>query len=465
MNIIKIYKNATPTQIIITGFLTIIFLGTILLMLPVSSKAGTPTDFLTALFTSTSAVCVTGLVVVNTLAHWSFFGKVVILILIQIGGLGFMAIITMFYLVFRKKVSLKSRLVIQESLNQPTFHGMVKLVTKAIKGTFIFEGIAAIIFTIVFYIDLDVSFGTSLFMGIFHAVSAFCNAGFDILGDSSLTPYYNHLLVNLVLMFLIISGGAGFALWLDVNRVRKFKFKNKKATLKEKYQKLTLHSKIAINASIVLILVGWVAFFIIEYTNDLTIGNLSFGNKILTSLFHSVSLRTAGFNTISMGGLTDASKLVSIFFMIIGGSPGGTAGGLKTVTLAIVILTVVSVIRGQSRTIVFNRTIPSSLVRKALSVTTIYIIVFFLATFLLLVIEKESGFSFIDISFEVASAIGTVGLSTGLTSSLSTLSRIIIIICMFLGRLGPISVGVALTAKMTETNNSLEYLEENVLVG
>ncbi|MFV0440382.1 MAG: TrkH family potassium uptake protein [Lachnospirales bacterium] len=465
MNIIKIYKNATPTQIIITGFLTIIFLGTILLMLPVSSKAGTPTDFLTALFTSTSAVCVTGLVVVNTLAHWSFFGKVVILILIQIGGLGFMAIITMFYLVFRKKVSLKSRLVIQESLNQPTFHGMVKLVTKAIKGTFIFEGIAAIIFTIVFYIDLDVSFGTSLFMGIFHAVSAFCNAGFDILGDSSLTPYYNHLLVNLVLMFLIISGGAGFALWLDVNRVRKFKFKNKKATLKEKYQKLTLHSKIAINASIVLILVGWVAFFIIEYTNDLTIGNLSFGSKILTSLFHSVSLRTAGFNTISMGGLTDASKLVSIFFMIIGGSPGGTAGGLKTVTLAIVILTVVSVIRGQSRTIVFNRTIPSSLVRKALSVTTIYIIVFFLATFLLLVIEKESGFSFIDISFEVASAIGTVGLSTGLTSSLSTLSRIIIIICMFLGRLGPISVGVALTAKMTETNNSLEYLEENVLVG
>ncbi len=465
MKIENIYKEFTPTQVIIFGFLAIILIGTFLLCLPISNNEGITTPFLTALFTSTSAVCVTGLILVNTLSYWSLFGKIVILLLIQIGGLGFMAIITMIYMIFRRRVSLRSRLIIQESFNQPSFHGMVALVRKAIKGTLIIEAICAVFLAILFFIEDSSDPVYTIFLGIFHSVSAFCNAGFDLVGDSSLTPFVHNLFFNLIIMFLITVGGIGFAIWADLIRTFKFNFLYVKATFVEKCKKLTLHSKIALTASGILIFLGGIIFLLLEFNNQATIGTFTFSEKVLASYFHSVSLRTAGFNTFSMGDMSDTSKLVSTFFMLIGGSPGGTAGGLKTVTFAIVILTVYSVIKGQSSTVVFNRTIPIQMLRKALSVTIIYLMVFFIATFLLMIIEEGNGYSFLDIGFEVSSAIGTVGLTTGITPSLSTASKVILIICMFLGRLGPISVGVALTTKLTETNNSLEYVEENVLVG
>ncbi|MFV0520747.1 MAG: TrkH family potassium uptake protein [Lachnospirales bacterium] len=465
MKLKNLIKELTPTQVIIFGFIGIILVGTFLLCLPISNNSDTFTPILTALFTSTSAVCVTGLVLVNTLSYWSLFGKIVILILIQIGGLGFMAIITMIYLLFRRRISLRSRLIIQESFNQPSFHGMVALVRKAIKGTLIIEAICAILLTLVFLSKSNTTPLKSLFWGIFHSVSAFCNAGFDIIGDSSLTGYVHNPFFNFIIMFLIVSGGIGFAIWVDLLRVFNFNFLYVKANFVKKCKKLTLHSKIALTVTVCLIFLGGFIFLILEYSNPLTIGTFTFNEKLLASFFHSVSLRTAGFNTISMGDLRDTSKLISVFYMLIGGSPGGTAGGLKTVTFAIVILTVYSVMKGQTSTVVFNRTIPVQMLRKALSVTIIYIIIFFIATFLLMLIEEPYHYSFLDIAFEVSSALGTVGLTTGLTPDLSTLSKLVIIFCMFIGRLGPISIGVALTTKLTETNNSLEYVEENVLVG
>ncbi len=465
MLITKIYKESTPTQIILTGFLAIICVGTFLLTLPISNKSGEITPFLTAFFTATSAVCVTGLVVENTLAYWSEFGKIVILTLIQIGGLGFMAIVTMIYMLFRKKVTLRSRLIISESLNQPTFHGMVSLVRKAIIGTLVIEGICAVILAIIFYSTQDITVFKSLSLGVFHSISAFCNAGFDIIGENSITPYSTNYLFNFVIMFLIISGGIGFAIWIDIVKLFKYKFVNSKPSPRQRLNKLSLHSRIAIASTLFLILLGGLLFFLLEHNNVATIGYMSLPEKFLTSFFHSVSLRTAGFNTIPMSELTDASKFISTLFMLIGGSPGGTAGGLKTVTLAVVIFTAFSVIRGNDETVIFNRSIPTKIYRKALAVTIIYIMIFFIATILLLVVESNSGFSYLDVSFEVASAVGTVGLSTGITSELSYFGKIIIIICMYLGRLGPISVGVALTTKLSETNNSLQYPEENILVG
>ncbi len=465
MKLTQLYRESTPTQVILTGFLALICIGTFLLTLPISNNSGEITPFLTALFTSTSAVCVTGLVVENTMEYWSTFGKIVILLLIQMGGLGFMAIVTMVYMLFRKKVTLRSRLIISESFNQPTFHGMVSLVKRAIIGTLIIEGICALVLSLIFYNTMELTYLKSLGLGIFHSISAFCNAGFDIIGYNSITPYATNYLFNFIIMFLIISGGIGFAVWIDLTKIIKFRFAKDKATFRQKISKLSLHSKIAIFSSLFLILFGGVMFFMLEGNNYNTIGYLSTPEKILTSFFHSISLRTAGFNTISMGDLTDASKLISTIFMLIGGSPGGTAGGLKTVTLAVVVYTAFSVIKGSNETVIFNRSIPTKIYRKALAVTIIYIFIFFVATIILLIVESHSGFSYLDISFEIASAVGTVGLSTGITSELTNLGKLVLIVCMYLGRLGPISVGVALTTKLNETNNSLKYPEENILVG
>lgn len=457
-------------QTIILSFLIVIFIGTILLALPISSVKDGSVGVLTALFTSTSAVCVTGLVVVNTAETWTTFGKIVILMLIQIGGLGFMAMLMTFFLGLRKKITLKDRVIIQQSFNQQSIEGMVKLVKLAVKGTLVVETIGAIILTIAFLQSdvMSIGIGKSLWYGVFHSISAFCNAGFDIIGTNSFMGFYGNVIVNFTIMILIISGGLGFAVWADLIKVSKLKYaeSEKKMSTKEKLRRLTLHSKIAITTSAILIVAGAVLIFLIEFSNPNSIGGLSLPNKIMASIFHSVSLRTAGFNTIDIMGLTDASKFISITLMIIGGSPGGTAGGMKTVTTAVVILGVVSVVKGKSKTEAFHRTIPDPVFKKVLSIVMIYLMIFIVATLMLLISQDQiTSYSFIDVAFEVASAVGTVGLTTGLTPQLGAFGRIIIIVCMFIGRVGPISVAIALTSAQDNSSNLISYPEENILVG
>lgn len=458
----KIFKGDAST-IFLLGFFLIILIGAFLLMLPISSATGTFTDFITALFTSTSAVCVTGLVVVDTVSHWSFFGKFVIMLLIQVGGIGFMSLVTIFSLIICKKITLKERLIIQQSFNQDGLEGLVVMVKNVIKVTFLVEGIAAVILSVKFLTTDLYDFGVlqSIWLGIFHSISAFCNAGFAILPGESLVPFKNDIVVNIVVMILIIIGGLGVTVWQDV--IKSFKKKNKGKTIKQRFNQMTLHSKIAIMSTLVLLFAGYVIFLILEFNNVGTIGQETFFNKNLEAMFYSVTLRTAGFNTFSLAALTPASKFLSLFFMIIGGSPGGTAGGLKTVTSFTIFLIVLNTIRGNEQTIIFKRKIPSSLFSKALTIVIVYILAFILATTLLLIAMPETNA--LDLCYEVASALGTVGVTTNVTMTLNIFGRFVIMVCMFIGRLGPITIAMALLSKSVDNVNVLEYPEENVMIG
>lgn len=457
----EISHKLKPGQIISLGFLLIMLLGALLLMLPISTKAGAVTPFIDALFTATSAVCVTGLVTLCTEAHWSMFGKAIILLLIQIGGLGFVSIVMSIMTIIGKKITLKERIIIQESFNLNTISGMVSFIKKVVKAALIIEALGAFILFIRFLFQY--SFLNALINGIFHSVSAFCNAGFDILGENSLTNYSGDYIVMPVMMFLIFSGGIGFTVIFDlVERTKDFL--KKESSLKVSLKKLTLHSKLALLVSFILIVLGSVLFFFIEYNNPLTLAPLRLDNKIIASCFQSVSLRTAGYYSISQGGLTDASKFISIILMAIGGSPGGTAGGIKTVTLGIILIAVVSVIKGNDSISAFKKSISLHTLQKALAVIMMIVSIISLSTILISFAEIDSNFSFIDILFEVTSAIGTTGLTTGITPALSTFSKAILIICMFIGRLGPITLAVAIASKKGG-NNLLHYPEEKIIVG
>lgn len=458
----QFFKRDAST-IFLLGFFLIILLGSFLLMLPISSATGEFTNFITALFTSTSAVCVTGLVVVDTVTHWSFFGKLVIMFLIQIGGIGFMSLVTVFSLLVGKKITLKERLIIQQSFNQDGLEGLVVMVKNVIKVTFLVEGVAAVILSFRFFTtpQYDLGLLQSIWYGIFHSISAFCNAGFAILPGDSLVPFKNDILVNIVIMILIIIGGLGVTVWQDV--IKSFKGKNKEKTLKQKFYHMSLHSKIAIMSSVFLLFAGYVIFLLLEFNNVGTIGQESFFNKNLEAMFYSVTLRTAGFNTFSLSALTPASKFLSLFFMIIGGSPGGTAGGLKTVTSFTIFLIVLNTIRGNEQTVIFKRKIPTALFSKALTIVIVYILAFIIATTLLLIAMPTTNS--LDLCYEVASALGTVGVTAGVTSTLNTFGRFVIMICMFIGRLGPITFAMALLSKSLDNVDVLEYPEENVMIG
>ncbi len=455
--------GSEPSTIFLLGFFAIILIGTFLLTLPISSNSGGFTDFMTALFTATSAVCVTGLIVVDTLKHWSFFGKVVILILIQVGGIGFMSLVTVFSLIIGKKITLKERLVIQQSFNQNGLEGLVVLVKNVLKVTLMFEGIAAIILTFKFFFSskLDISFLEALWLGVFHSISAFCNAGFGILPGDSLSLYKNDFIVNMVIMILIITGGLGASVWQDV--IKTFIKKNKGKTLKKRFAALSLHSKIALSTSMFLIAVGYIIFLLFEFSNPGTIGEESFYGKSIQSLFYSVTLRTAGFNTYPLGEMTNATKFLSVLFMLIGGSPGGTAGGIKTVTTFAVIVIAINSIKGNEQSVVFRRKIPQGLFSKALTILILYLFAYLVATVLLLVAMPQ--LNALDLMYEVASALGTVGVTSNVTMHLNTFGRIVIMICMFMGRLGPITIAVALLARQNKKASVLDYPEENIMLG
>ncbi|GAB6086848.1 TrkH family potassium uptake protein [Alkaliphilus crotonatoxidans] len=438
-----------PTQVLVMGFGAIILMGAILLNLPIANVTGRSIGFVDALFTATSAVCVTGLAVVDTGTFWSPFGKTIILLLIQVGGLGFMTMATMVALFLGKKISLKERLVIQEALNQNSLAGLVRFTRYIVFGTFAIEGLGA--FFLSFRFVPQFGFLKGIAYSIFHSISAFCNAGFDIIGNGvSLMPYVKDPIVNFTVMLLIIVGGLGFSVLVDI-------------ILRRSFKKISLHSKITLLSTGILILFGFLFFLLLEWSNPQTLGSLGFGGKLLAALFQSVTPRTAGFNTLNISQLTDASKLMTMIFMFIGGSPASTAGGIKTVTLGVLILTVISVIRGREDTEAFGKRIPRSIVNRSLTIGVVGILIVFGATMVLTVTER--AFSFVEVLFEAVSAIGTVGLSMGITPDLSIVGKLLIIVIMFFGRLGPLTVAFALARQQRKNKGTVKYPEEKVMVG
>ena len=412
------------------GFLAVIAIGTLLLCLPLSSRDGAPVPFLTALFTSTSATCITGLTIADTALTWSVFGQAVILCLIQIGGLGFMSLTTIFFFIMNKKINLSQRLLIMQSMNLKDMQGIVLLVRHVLIGTFIFEGVGAVVLWIRFLPEYGLWKG--LGMGVFHSVSAFCNAGFDLMGDkgafSSLTAYAGDRVITTTIMLLVFVGGIGFFVWEDIWRNRRFR-------------KLHLHSKMVLAISLFLILFGWVFFYAAERANPATIGDMSFPDAAFASLFQSVMPRSGGFSIVNQESFTGASKMAAVILMFIGGSAGSAAGGIKNVTAGILFLSAIRSLRGKTRLSVFGRTIPSPQIISALSILIIALTACFAGSAAIAFIQPELPVS--GIVFEMVSAVATCGLSHGITSSLAPASMAIVILFMFFGRIGIMTVGMA----------------------
>ncbi|VYU09139.1 Trk family potassium uptake protein [Clostridium tertium] len=432
-------------QILALGFLIAIIIGAILLSLPISSSSGESTNLLDSLFTSTSAVCVTGLVTLDTSTHWSTFGQTVIMTLIEIGGLGFMSFAVLISLILGKKITLRERLVMQEAMNTYSIQGLVKMVKYVLIFTVSVQFFGALLLSTQFVPEYGIS--TGIFYSIFHSISAFCNAGFDLFG-TSLMGYSSNTVVILVISALIIIGGLGFTVLLEI-----YEFKGIK--------KLSLHSKIVILTTLILIVGGTLLMFLFELNNASTIGSMNIKDKVLNSFFASVSPRTAGFNSVATTDMTMASKFLTIILMIIGGSPGSTAGGLKTVTCGILFLTVLSVIRGREDTEGFGRRFSKEIVYK--SFTIVFIGLSLVIGVTMILSYTEAGASFIDLLYESSSALGTVGLTLGLTPNLSSIGKVLIMIMMYLGRVGPLTVMLALTRKRKKSG--YKYPEGKILIG
>ena len=442
--------SLSTTHIILISFFIVIFIGSLLLTLPISSKNGVSIKYIDALFTATTSTCVTGLVTVPTYSTWSIFGQIVILILIQIGGLGVVAFMSAFMIIVNKKLKLKDYQLIQDAFNLNTMSGLKQFIKHVFLGTLIIELIGAILYMIVFIPDYGIK---GVWISIFNSVSAFCNAGIDIIGEVSLCDYATNPLVNITTSLLIVLGGLGFIVWWDVLRVLK-QFKSKKF---KSFKSLTLHSKIVISSTLVLIFGGALLIFLFEYNNVNTIADFNIFDKIQISLFQSITTRTAGFATVLQENLTDQSVIVCIILMFIGGSPVGTAGGIKTITAVSLIAVAIASIRNKSEVVLFNRNLSSEITRKAVAVTTTSFMIVIISTILLsLTIDR----TIVDVLYETVSATATVGLSRNLTPFLNSIGKIIIIITMYLGRVGPISLAIAFKSKKESTNLMLNPTEE-----
>ncbi len=455
-------KEMSPPRLIAISFLLVIVTGGLLLCLPFSHQPGVVVKPLDAFFTATSAVCVTGLTTLITATTWSVFGKIVILLLIQIGGLSIITIFTYFVVHLGRKVTLKDRLTVQATFNVNDLSGMVRLVLLVIRGTFICEAIGALILTFSF-LGEGMIWYNAIANGVFHSVSAFCNAGFDNIGEFSLMPYATDPVVNVVIMGLIVMGGIGFSIWRDMGLKVKYKLK---PDIKRTHR-LSLHSRLALIATAVLIVGGAAYFLIAEYNNPQTLGPLSVGGKVLCSFFQSVTLRTAGFFTIAQNGLSETSKMVSSFLMLIGGSPGGTAGGMKTVTVAILFLSVWSTLNGKRNINAFGRTLPTFTLQRALTIIVIMLLLWLGGGIILAITERGSVFSHTpaDLLFEVASALGTVGVSTGITPFLTSPGKLLLMLCMYVGRIGPITIILSLQQHASTVNERIQYPDEDVMIG
>ena len=442
--------NFSTTHIILISFFIVIIIGSMLLSLPISTKNDTNVDYIDALFTATTSTCVTGLVTVPTFSTWSLFGQIVILVLIQIGGLGVVAFMAAFMIIINKKMKIKDYQLIQDAFNLNTLSGLKRFIKHVFLGTLMIELIGAILYMFVFVPEYGMK-GT--WISIFNSISAFCNAGMDLIGETSLCNYATNPLVNITTSLLIILGGLGFIVWWDVLRVFK-QFKNKKFKC---FKSLTLHSKIVISSTLVLIFGGAILIFLFEYNNVNTIANLNLFDKIQVSLFQSITTRTAGFASIPQESLTDQSSVISLILMFIGGSPVGTAGGIKTITVVSLFAVAVTSIRNKKEVVLFNRNLSNEITRKAVAVTIMSFTIMIVSTILLsLTIER----SILDILYETVSATATVGLSRNLTPFLNSIGKIIIIITMYLGRVGPISLAVAFKSQKVVSNKILNPTEE-----
>ncbi len=436
----------TPYQILIIGFTLLIFIGTFLLMLPISHAQGGGMSFINALFTATSAVCVTGLVVVDTGTFFSLFGQLVIVALIQIGAFGIMTTATLAAVIMRRKIQLKDRLIMQEALNQLTLSGIVRLTIYICQASLLIELIGGTILAARFYQDFGIE---GIYFGYWHAASAFCNAGFDVFGGSgsNITRYVDDAVVTMTLSSLIIAGGVGFGVLADIWQNKKFRL-------------FSLQTKVVLYTTAFLIAFGTFWVLILEYDNDATLGGLTFYGKLLASYFQAVTARTAGYATIDTSLLMDGTLFSIIILMFIGASPGSTGSGIKTTTFAVIVSAVWAQIRGKTEAELFYRRIPTITVYKSF---TIFIIAAILIVFVTLMLSISESFPFINILFEVVSAFSTTGLSTGITSELTWHGKLWIIFTMFIGRIGPMTVAFALALKYKKSK--IQYPEGKITIG
>ena len=444
-------KSDRSTRYLVVFFLILILAGTALLCLPAASRNGRSCGFLTALFTATSASCVTGLSPVDTWSQWSGLGQGVLLLLIQVGGLGYMTIVSLLYFLLRRRIGLQDRLILQQALALNELDGVLKLLRLVVAGTLLVEGCGAAVLTVRFLGEMP--FGKALWYGVFHAVSAFCNAGFDLMGTfvpgSSLTGYAADPVVLVTIMALITLGGLGFFVWNDL-LIHRFSWK-----------RLSVHTRLVLVTSCALVLLGALATLALEWGNPGTLGPMSVGQKLLAALFQSVTTRTAGFFAVDQGALSGSGKLVSILLMLVGGSSGSTAGGVKTVTVALLFLTAFRVLRNRKELVVFGREIPQDQVNSALGITLLVSMLGLLGGILL---SAMNGVSLGDAIYEAVSAICTVGLSAGITASLNAGSKLLLILYMYFGRVGIMTISFAFMTRAPEAN-AISRPETRVLIG
>lgn len=448
----------TPARATTLGFLAVILIGAFLLSLPISHNDGEWFGFTDSLFTATSCVCVTGLVVVDTAIEFTLFGQIVILLLIQIGGLGFMTLATVMFIVFGKKINLQNRIYMQESVSEDNLKGVVRLAQKIVIYTLAFEAMGAFILSFQFAKDFGV--GEGIFKAIFMSVSAFCNAGFDVLGAhygafSSLAHYQNNPLVLLTLSTLVVMGGLGFAVITDI-------------ISRKKSNRLRAHSKAVLLMTSILIVLGTVMFLGFEYNNPKTIGNMSFGNKLLNSLFQAVTPRTAGFQVLNQANLTVSGATLTMVLMFIGASPASTGGGIKTTTFLIMIAYLWSNLRGEKDLVLNKKQITTAQLKKSVAIITTAVLVIVGSVMVISIAEGVSGnkyAGFEEILFESISAFSTVGLTMGITPTLSVVSKLMLCLVMLIGRTGPITMGFALVKKVNKTQVNIKYPNSDIMVG
>lgn len=445
-------------QIIALGFLGIILLGAFLLWMPFCNQS--PIEFQDALFTAATAVCVTGLVTITPAAQFTAAGKIILLLLIQVGGLGVIACTIAFFMLVRRRITLKERIMIQEAYGLDTLSGMVQFIIRILKGTFFAEGIGALLYSLYFVPKYGALKGIGY--SIFHSVSAFCNAGIDILGNESFIGVSGLPLMGITTMLLIVCGGLGFTVWYDISRNTK-EVLGKDVPRRRIFSRLSLQTKIVLTMTGFLLLVGFAGFFLLEYHNPETFGNMSMGQKILAAGFQSVTTRTAGFAGVPQSELTAGSKLLGCILMFIGGSPGGTAGGVKTTTIALILLTCIAAVRGHKDTECFGRKIDPAVIRSGLTIVVVTFMFWLCGVTAITVLEP--GVDFLDIMYEVTSAMATVGLTADLTPLLCRASQAVLMVLMYVGRIGPLTMALVFAGRANKSTRLRDLPEKRIMIG
>lgn len=454
------FKKMSPAQKIASSFLLVILTGTLLLMLPISNTDGNFLNPLDALFSATSATCVTGLTVIDISTKFNWFGQTVMMLLIQIGGLGLMTFMAVFLLIIKNRLSMNEKMAMKEMLNQDKVFNMRKFLLDILIYTLVFETIGAILISIRMIPEYGIIDGT--FKSIFFAVSAFCNAGFDTLGTISLQGYVHDPLMCITIMALIVLGGLGFAVWFDI-RDKIGPLIKREITLRKFSRTLSLHTKIVLILSSCLIVIPGFMIMILEFSNPQTMGGFTIPEKFMSAMFESIALRTAGFTSIDYAGLQPATSLVMMILMFIGGSPGGTAGGIKTTTFAVLIIYMMSMLKGREHTVSFHRKIGKVTIIRAMGIFFINLVALFTGIFLLCIFEQRD---FMELCFEAVSAMATVGSSLGITMSLGVAGKIIIILLMYIGRIGISTLILSLTRpKSMDASDKLTYPNGTIIVG